>query len=192
MKNWHIPVLLFLLFSTLLNPVCGQRQTLIGLDGIVEWGDREFHPGIGVLMERRLTKHSGFEAGLFYKNYNVDRTVFVFTGTVLNTIRLQAVEHYLSIPLLYKFYTRIVNISAGPAFDYYVGFRQKNKSPSFTIDDYSRSPKLSLGALLKVSKSFSINKKLLLEPALRLNPNFSYERGVIGLGIAAKYKLDGG
>ena len=190
MKHWRIPLLLFILFSTLSTAICGQRQTLIGIDGMIELADRELHPGIGVLIERRLTKHSGFESGLFFKNYNIDNTVTIVTGTGISTIRLQAAEHYLSIPLLYKFYTRIVNVSAGPTFDYYVGFRQKHKSPSFTINNYSISPKLSWGALLKVSKSFSVNKKLLLEPALRLNPNFSYKRTLAGVELAAKYKLD--
>lgn len=111
------------------------------------------------------------------------------SGTGLVPYTLMIVERFISVPVLYKFYSRLVNVSAGMSFDFYVGFRHKNKSQQITVTDYNIDPNMALGVQLKISKPIRLDDRLILEPELRLNPVITYNRAYGGLGITAKYQL---
>lgn len=163
-----------------------QKQMIGGLDLTVESTGTHWVPGVGATFEYKLTKHSGLETGLFYRIYNVAGYMRSSDFYAEFTIA----ERHLSIPILYKFYSSIVNFSVGPTIDFYLGWRQKMGKSDIPIETYNIDPTVGLGGMLKLSKSINLSEKLLLEPELRLNPILSNSRAYGGLGIAVKYKLD--
>ncbi|MEO6231280.1 MAG: hypothetical protein ABJB11_20065 [Ferruginibacter sp.] len=140
-------------------------------------------PGAGLVAEHRFTKHSGIESGVYFRSLN--RSLFIMNGSVF--INFKVSEKYLSIPLLYKFYSNIANISLGPTFDYYIAWSQKNGNS--TVNSYTVDPKLYYGVLVKLSKSIKLNRRIYLEPELRLNPIINADRSFLGAGIATKIQL---
>ncbi|MEO6948710.1 MAG: hypothetical protein ABI123_03690 [Ginsengibacter sp.] len=183
-----IKVLLSTLFLFL---VCAQfsysqKQMIGGIDLTVESTGDHWVPGVGATFEYKLTKHSGLETGLFYRTYKVSGYAYS-TEFFQNFI---IAERHLSIPILYKFYSSIVNFSVGPTIDFYLGWRQKMGKSVIEIDTYNIDPTVGLGAMLKLSKTINLSEKLLLEPELRLNPILGNSRAYGGLGIALKYRLD--
>ena len=70
--------------------------------------------GIGGTIETKLTKHSGIKSGIFFRPYKRDFTVLLdqaYYNYIIN-------EQYLSFPFLYKFYSKTLNFSIGPTFDF--------------------------------------------------------------------------
>ena len=164
-----------------------KKKTYVGFNFINEISEEEsaVATGLGLTIERQFTKHSGIESGLYYRT---NKTTFYFTDNISNfTNNYTVAERYLSIPFLYKFYSRILNISAGPTFDYYVGWKQK--AGIVKVDNYSMDPNVGLGFMFKLSKKINLSDHIILEPELRLNPILTYERVYLSLGIAAKYRL---
>lgn len=181
-----------LLLSTLLlifafsNDGYSQKKMIAGLDLTVETTGDHWVPGIGATFEYKLTKHSGLETGLFYRIYKVSG--YAYSNNFSQNFIIA--ERHLSIPVLYKFYSSIVNFSVGPTIDFYLGWKQKMGKTVIEIDTYDIDPTVSLGGMLKLSKTINLSEKLLLEPELRLNPILSNYRAYGGLGIAVKYRLD--
>ena len=105
-----------------------------------------------------------------------------------NTAAFTISERLLSVPVLYKYYSSIVNASIGPTFDFFIGWNQRNKTDALVVNNYTVDPNLTMGILVKLSKSIAINTRLLLEPELRYNINVTSEREYAGFAIAAKYK----
>jgi len=191
MKNsfyFFLLIIVSVLFSSVLH---AQRSTLVGLAFTAETSGNHFRPGFGATIEHKFTRKSGIESGLYYRNYSQNNT-YMFansSGTGLVPYTLMIVEKFISVPVLYKFYSRLVNVSAGMSFDFYVGFRHKNKSQQLTVNDYSIDPNMAVGVQVKMSKPIRLDEKLILEPELRLNPVITYNRSYAGIGITAKYRL---
>lgn len=188
MQKIVIALVTCILFSSVLT---AQKTTLVGINFTAETSGSHFRPGFGVMIEHKFTKKSGIETGLYYRNYSRTNT-YLFqnsagTGLVPYTIIL--VERFISFPLLYKFYSRLVNVSAGLSFDFYTGFRHKNKSQQITVTDYSIDPNMAIGVQVKISKPIKLDNKFLLEPEFRFNHVITYGRTYGGLGITAKYRL---
>lgn len=168
-----------------------QAQTRVGASftaDITYSGDLQ--PGIGLVLERKITRHSGLETGIYYRNNPVSFTTFIQvppTGSFSFGSSLN--ERFLSIPVLYKFYSRIVNFSVGPTFDFMLGWKQTGGQPQVNIDSYSTSNEFDMGAMIKLSKQIKLADQWLLEPELRLNPLFSGVRVYGGLAIGARYVL---
>lgn len=159
---------------------------IAGLDLTVETTGNHWVPGVGATFEYKLTKHSGLETGLFYRIYTVEGYVQASNFYAEFLIA----EKHLSLPILYKFYSSIVNFSVGPTIDFYLGWRQKMGKSDIPIDTYNIDPTVGLGGMLKLSKTINLSETLLLEPELRLNPILSNARAYGGLGIAVKYRLN--
>lgn len=141
--------------------------------------------GVGGVFEGKLKNHGGFETGIYYRTYKDDFTV-VGGGNYYSTT---IAERHISFPVLYKYYSRVLNFSVGPTFDFYLGWAQKNKNTNVFITSYSMSPTFNLGAMAKLSKAINVTNKFSLEPELRFNPIFSANRVYLGLGIAGKFRL---
>jgi hypothetical protein len=183
------PLVLFftIAFFTAFNS-SAQKATYAGLNFTVESTSGALRPGIGAKLERKLTRRSGIESGLYYRNYVHGLVVTVVNGNRFENFPVTVSERQISIPILYKFYSRIVNISIGPTFDFYLDWKQKNKS-SVVVNDYSVDPNFSIGLMGKLSKSFSLTEKIFLEPEVRYNVNFTFDRIFAGFGVAGQYKL---
>ena len=166
-----------------------QKAKHLGLNATLETSSTNFRPSAGIIYEQRFTKRSGIETGIYYRNY-IQNFVVIFnspTGSSVANIRLS--ERHLSIPALYKFYTRFVNISAGPSFEFYLGWKQKSDSQTIKTVDYSNNSPFNIGLMAKIGRSIKLNERFNLEPEVRFNPIITNDRAYIGLGLAAKYKL---
>ncbi len=173
-----------LLFESLSLISFGQKATYTGITLTTEMtSEGDVVAGLGLNIERKITKHSGIESGLYYRTYKT--SLYISTGTDYNNFAIS--ERHISLPVLYKFYSRIINFSVGPTFDFYVGWKQK--SGYVIVNTYSIDPSFAFGFITKFSKQINLSDHLFLEPELRLNPILTYNRAYIGLGIAAKYKL---
>lgn len=183
-------LLLLAIFLMLFSSINAQQYTLAGINFTTETHGEQLRPGIGLVVERKLTRKSGIESGIYYRTYHSDWSTTVSGGSNPPvTFYYTIAERFISLPFLYKFYSRLVNISAGLSFDFYMGFRQKNKQQQFIVNDYSIDPNMAVGVQLKISKPIKIDDKLILEPELRFNPVITYLRAYGGLGITAKYRL---
>lgn len=189
MRNLNKPLffiagLIIILFSSV-STLNAQNKTYLGIDFVNEVADKDhLRPGVGLNIARTFGKHSGIEAGAYYRTY-IQSLSFSMAGHYFDAdIR----ESHLSIPVLYKFSSRIVNVSAGPTFEVFLGWKDKSSPDEVEIDDYDIDPDYNLGVMFKLGKDLKLSEKLVFEPELRLNPIFSLERVYIGLGL--KLKLD--
>ncbi len=178
--------LLFLLTLLTTADSFSQGNTYVGVNPTVEliYGSVVVAGG-GITLERQFTKHSGIETGIYYRSHK--RDWFVITNT--DMFNYSVAERYVSIPLLYKYYSRFFNFSIGASFDCFAGWKQKSGTAGLTVNNYSVSPAIAVGVLTKVSKRIHINDQFFLEPELRFNPNISTETVYIGIGMAAKVRL---
>ena len=186
----RLPLFLFaLLILTAGNSAFAQKAKYVGLSGTLETSSSAFKPGFGLQYEQRFTLRSGIETGMFYRNYQQGLIVTMSDGTNSVTSAVNVAERHLSIPALYKFHTKFVNISAGPTFEFFMGWRQTNRDPVVKVDDYNLQNEFNIGVLAKISKDIRINQRFVLEPEMRLNPIVTNDRAYIGFGIGGKYRL---
>lgn len=161
-----------------------QKENRVGIEVTGENTGGGFAAGLGATFERKLSRHSGFETGVFYRTIRRDFYVVLQNNFYSYTMA----ERYLSIPFLYKFSSSIVNVSVGPTVDFFIGWKEKNRRDETHVDSYSATTSAFLGALLKISKEINLSDNLILEPELRLNPVIN-NNNIYGGGIAVKYKL---
>ena len=141
--------------------------------------------GLGLTIERHFTKHSGIESGIYYRTYIYQQTLIANNSAFAFAVS----EKYISFPLLYKFYSKIVNLSVGPSVDYFAGWRQKSGTGDLKVNDHSVHPNFAFGIMAKAGKSFTLSKQLTIEPELRFNQIIPSSRHYFGLGISMKHKL---
>ena len=166
-----------------------QKAKYLGLNATLETSSSNFRPSAGIIYEQRFTKRSGIETGIYYRNYIQNLVVIFNTPTSSDVANIRLSERHLSIPALYKFYTRLVNISAGPSFEFYLGWKEKSDNQTIKTVDYSNNSAFNIGLMAKISRSIKLNERFNLEPEVRFNPIITNDRAYIGLGLAAKYKL---
>lgn len=186
-KLYLVKTVVFAFFLLLFTSnLLAQKKTYAGLNFVNEISDESsVTSGLGLTIERQFTKHSGIESGLYYRT---NRSLFFYEDNISRlTDNYIVAERYLSIPFLYKFYSRILNISAGPTFDYFVGWKQK--AGTIKLDNVYMDTNVGLGFMLKLGKKINLSDHLILEPELRFNPVLTFERAYFSLGIAAKYLL---
>lgn len=166
-----------------------QAKAIIGLNLTGErTSSSDFVTGLGTTAEKRIAKHHGFETGIYYRTFKVH--LYVYVNGLIYGDHHPIREKYLSLPVLYKFYSSLINFSAGPTFDLYLGSGQFVKVPfpgrliPYTVDD-----KFHVGLLGKVSKSIILKKRILLEPEIRYNAIFYQKRSFYGAGLSLKYVL---
>ncbi len=165
------------------------QQTSVGVLLGAETVYAGWRPLAGLVAEHRKTKHSGFETGIQYRSLQLNFGVSTLIGTTHYDYTTTVNEHHLTLPFLYKYYSRIVNIAAGPTFDFYLGYSANATDPRVTVDNYTRTPTFDIGGLLKISKAINLSKGVLLEPEFRVNPLFNSVNTYVGFGIAAKHRL---
>lgn len=141
-------------------------------------------PEIGIVFEQKVTNHSGFEAGL---NFRTNETLIsIHLGN--NYEHLSVNEQYVSIPVLYKFYSKILNAGIGVTYDYFIGWRQLSGKSDIT--SYRTSNDYLIGLLGKISKPIRLSEKLVLEPEVKFNYMIQpLDRYYVGAGLVVKYLL---
>jgi hypothetical protein len=141
-------------------------------------------PEIGIVFERKVSKHSGFETGINFRTYQNQFLIIINNQASYPLIS----EKYISIPLSYKFYSKIVNAGLGITYDYYRGWRQLGGSTEVTSywpgDDYL------LGIIGKIGKQISLGDKFILEPEIKFNLLvFPSQKHYLGFGLVTKVDL---
>ena len=94
----------------------------------------------------------------------------------------------MQIPLLYRFDSKAINFSVGPAIDYFIGWNVRHKDTGVTIDYYDRNT-VSLVGAASMSKSFYLSSTIILEPELKLNYIFTQDDGGVAVNITLRKKL---
>jgi hypothetical protein len=91
--------------------------------------------------------------------------------------------------MLYKYYSKILNLSAGPTLDFYLGWKQKNNSSSTQISNLEVGRKVNVGFIVKAGKMIPLSKQFLLESELRFGSVQEFDNINLGIGIAGKYRF---
>lgn len=179
--------ILFSLFVFASMNLIAQKQEFVGI-GINSEMMREsiMKTGIAFSYENQLSKHNGFEIDLNQRSRDLYFTLKFSDGST-QTSHIN--EDYLTLPILYKFYSNIVNVSTGITFDYFVGWKDLTKFGSTELLSHSINPKFQVGWAFRVSKSIPLSPRFVLEPEIQINPIFSYSISYYGAALKLKYKL---
>lgn len=161
-----------------------QQYVSVNLSGGLATGS-SFGLGGGLAYEEQLSKHHGYEFGLNYRS--LTRGAYLSIGN--NQWGFDVKEHYLNLPISYKFYSSIVNFTTGITFDGFLGGTYLTEIPNVAFGRYNIDPKLYVGWNFKVGKTFNLTEQLLLEPEIQYNPIFNYGYAFYGVNIKLKYKL---
>lgn len=152
----------------------------IGIDGRRRAGNSpDFSPNVGLSFEARLTRHSGIETGFYYRNVKYAGGISLADP---NTRYDASYSRYFSIPVLYKYYSRILNVGAGINYDF-----RFSQSDNRTSDAQNR-----FGLMVKVSKDITLSKGLFLEPEFHFNPfvdDGDWYEAWLGFQIGLKYRF---
>jgi hypothetical protein len=166
------------------------REDYIGFGVIGEYSnDIRIYPLAGFVWERKFTPKSGLETGMYYRSDRLKVFLNVSQsggGGFSELVSIRA--HYLSFPILYRYYLPKYTLSLGPVVDVFVGWDQLKKD-RVTVDAFSRSPNFDLGPLLKVSRQWAITEKLFLEPEIRFGALTRTSTVFFGVGVQLKEKL---
>ncbi|WP_268036405.1 hypothetical protein [Algoriphagus sp. PAP.12] len=140
-------------------------------------------PSIGFIWDRKVKGHNGFETGLFFRT-SLDRERLFTNWDYNNTTIYDVRENYITIPILYKYSSDILNVSGGLSMEYYLGWKQTGGEPigfmrfSDAIFD--------LGPIIKIGRTISMGGNLVIEPEIRLG-NYAVDGGFFyGAGLQIK------
>ncbi len=178
-------ILLFLLTLQASEIILSQQRTLIGVNLTSNFDSyTTIKPEIGLVFERQVTNHSGIEMGFNYRTYQREFVLIINNESFYPFIG----EKYLSIPISYKFYSKIVNAGFGLTLDYNLGWKQI--SGTFDLTSYRPDYDYYAGLIAKLSKQIHLGNDFLLEPEIKANVLvIPFERSYIGFGIVAKFDL---
>jgi len=183
-------VLMFSFFTS--SMTYAQKQTLIGLNLNSNIYPDEIslnRVNIGATFETQLGKHSGGETGIYYHSkYSTNITSYT-DASGSHSYSSTVARRYLTVPVLYKYYSKRINFSVGPSFDFYLGWKQKEDGSPVQIQSFTVNPKVRIGFLTKVSRSIPVSEKFIIEPELRFGSVQTIDQANVGLGIAGKYRF---
>ncbi|MBP6611554.1 MAG: hypothetical protein KA206_10765 [Paludibacter sp.] len=182
-KSILLTIMLFYSIFTI-----GQKQQLIGIGVIGEMNNNEknTHTGYALSYENQLSKNHGFEIG-----YNKRSVSYYYTLPVGgNYYPVRVKYNFVSLPLLYKFYNKIVNVSTGVNADFLMGWKDVTKNSTTEIKSTSLNPNVYVGWYVKVGKPISLTPKLLIEPEIHFNTLFGSSFSCYyGAALKLKYRL---
>ncbi len=161
-----------------------QQFVSVNVNGLLETGTN-LNLGFGIAYEEQLSKHHGYEFGLNYRGLTTGNYLYINN----NRLDLEVREHYLNLPITYKFYSNIVNFTTGITFDGFIGGTYLTKIPNVEFGKYNIYPKLYVGWIFKIGKEIRLTDKYTLEPEIQYNPIFEYGYSFYGASIKLKYKL---
>lgn len=170
-----------------------KTQYILGVNFVPEWqishrtlmgGSPEggFSANFGLSFEARITRHSGIETGLYCRTVT-KKASYDYVGKGEFYSYPSGHRRYFSIPLLYKYYSRIVNVGVGVSYD--IMFNRSGVEQNYNSEN-------RFGIMVKVSKDITLSKGLFLEPEFHFNPfwedgGFNYSW--MGLALGLKYRF---
>ena len=140
--------------------------------------------GFGVTTDFKFNKNIGIETGAFLRTY--EKTFVGSTGG--DIFHVNIVDYHVSVPVMFKYYNKIINISGGPSLDFYTGFKQTTNKDRVILP-YNPSDKINFGLQGKLGKTIKLSQNLIFEPEGRFSYIFPTVRSYLGLGLALKYGL---
>lgn len=147
-----------------------------------------FAPGFGGQVVYRISKHGGIESGLNYQNRYLSFYTVVQYGGSSTTYFTRIAEHWLQLPIHYRYDSKAINFTVGPTMNYFIGWNTKYKAAGVTVNDYDRNA-VSIAGSASVSRSIYLSAGLILEPELKFNYIFTDDDGGLALNIAIRKKL---
>lgn len=144
----------------------GANVTYEGM-AVVHSGSAKGRFAPSISSEFRLTPHSGIGIGVGYR---------IHTGINMAFNDPYYMERYISIPITYKYYGRVMNFIAGVNYDQIISSNR------------GYSPIGHFGVVVGISKDIRLSNHFILEPSLMINP--STAGGIWGgIGLGVKYRL---
>ena len=165
------------------------RKSLLGVTTGLAWTEGwGLNPQFGISYERQFTRHSSIEASLRWMpsrsnikgSYPDNGNWIPYSG--------RQVYHYYSLPVLYKYRTSIVNISAGPVLNMMRGHTSATSEQGSATHQMNFRD-VNLGAMLKVGKSINIKDRFVLEPEVGVTNWGHFKKPVLEANLTFKYKL---
>jgi hypothetical protein len=203
-----LPTTAFIILNILCAKAYCQKTNQIGINfqleetpiqaesinpGVTKATHNNLNLGFGAMYEVAYNKHSSTEIGLKYRHAINSLKVAIATAPGnIDFLHFDVIENYISLPILYKYNTRIFTISAGPSLDYFLSWNQQKETPyDATLPSYKpfMDKNLSLGLLMSLSKTIKVEKKIAVEPSIYYNPVLSYKRTYYGISVTTKYVL---
>lgn len=183
-KQTTLGLFIFLLLVLQFNSAAF-AQTRLGLNITTNINQLyNIEPEIGFVFEKQATVHSGFETGINYRTYQRELYFLVNNQSYYPLI----IEKYISIPVSYKFYSKIINAGLGATFDYYVDWKQTGGNGEMT--SYMPGDEYFLGLIGKISKPIFLGDNFILEPEIKFNLLIiPYPRHYMGIGLVSKFDL---
>lgn len=184
----------------------------VGFDFTPEWclsrkgsidnydpGNR-FYPTFGVNFQTQLSQHDGIQLGVYYRTFHYSQTMPGYTvpgsgDYYVDPYRSGYDGKYLSVQLSYRFYSRILDFSAGCNADFVVGknsgLRAIGGKPELTWE--GAEPVNLYGFVLRLSKDITLYRGLILQPEVHVNPcidiDGAYRGTFLGCGVGLKYRF---
>ncbi len=165
------------------------RKSLLGITTGLAWTEGwGINPQLGISYEHQFTRHSSVEASLRWmpSRSNI-KGLYPDNGKWIPYSARQAYNYY-SLPVLYKYRTSIVNISAGPVLNMMRG-HTSGTSEQGSATHQLNFRDVNLGAMLKVGKSINIKDRLVLEPEIGVTNWGHFRKPVLEANLTFKYKL---
>lgn len=174
-----------------------KTQYILGINYMPEWQISNtpaeglftgcgFTSNFGLSFEARFTPHSGLETGFYCRNVKFPaHTSHEPWGPPITYPATY--QRYFSIPVLYKFHSRIVNVGAGITYDFMFDHTLTRLN-----NDGDELDKHRIGVMIKVSKDIKLYKGLFLEPEFHYNPFWAEhmdDRFWMGFQIGLKYRF---
>ncbi len=171
----------------------------VGFDFTPEWclsqkgsiddsdpGNR-FYPTFGVNFQAQLSRRDGVEVGVYYRGISQrlrERHDFVWRN------------RSVSARLLYRFYSRIFDVSAGFNADFNISSQKQSGGGAIIAYDDGRN---LYGFVLRFSKDIPLYRGLILQPEIHVNPcigddgsghdKITYRGTFLGCGVGLKYRF---
>lgn len=161
-----------------------QKFVNVNLSGLLATGS-SFNPGFGFAYEEKIVEHHGYEFGLNYRS-KTNRNYLSINNNLWN---VDVREGYLNLPISYRFYSNIFNITTGITFDCFLGGDYLTEIPNIEFGRYDIDPKLYVGWNFKIGKEINLTDQFILEPEIQYNPIFDYGYAFYGVAIKLRYKL---
>ena len=170
----------------LLTPAIGQKRSLqIGGKIINELTFYNgYTPGGGIQAIYRIGKHGGIESGVYYKIRRRDYFLQTINGILVVE---EVTERNIIIPFLYRFDSKHINFTIGPAVEFFLGWKVKKTNYNDLTGYRAENPELISTA--SVSRNFNLPNNWIFEPELRFSAFVPRGDGGFGLNFSFRKKL---
>ncbi len=189
-KRWLAVGLIFSAVPFRSEAQTESRKTQLGIfTGIAKADLLGISPQLGFVYERKFTRHSSLEIGTrWLRSYTKGKG---FTETSSGRISHYSREdyNYFSMPVLYKFTSSIINVSAGPVLNLMTGKLETNESWR-TIKTFEKPfNTLDVGAMFKIGKAIHFKDRFVLEPEAGVSKSGYFKKPIWETSVTFKYKL---